>query len=500
MNMSPQELMSGAQWKDWDAFTMFEYNIPGVELMETAALAFVQKFVELFPDRYQKICIVAGLGNNGGDALAIARILVQTDYQNILLLVADHLVSNASEEYRLNFERLPQVTSLNVQKWSTYNFQLIENGKCILIDGLLGYGFKPPLREPFIQLIDKINTIQWAGVISIDVPSGLDIDQIEQTGSIIKAHFTMTFQQLKFAFLFQTNYKYTGKIQVLDIGLSRNFQTASKYFLVTTPWIKTILIEPYPWAQKYQQGVLSILAGSAQYPGAAQLSCLGALSSGVGLTCLLKFTSMELAYFSNLPEIVFSTENAPHPKSSAVLVGPGLSRSNEAFNQFKAFLSNSVAYPAVIDADGMIMLFKHNLPVPEKCIFTPHIGEFDFLFGPFENEGERLNAVKLKAIQYNCIFVLKGKYTLTVLPDGNIFFNTSGNEALARGGTGDVLAGLIAGLLAKGYSCADAAVLGVYIHGLAADIYTEKKCAESLRPSELIKYIGKAFNTLKNER
>lgn len=477
------KLLTAAQIREWDAYTIAHEPISSVDLMERAASVCVDS-IEKIVNRHsylKRILVLCGPGNNGGDGLVMARLLSKLSLNVEVFCVLE----TASNDQLIQKQKLPSTIPTNVLSDET-KFPDLNGADCV-IDALFGSGLNKPLTGLVAQLVDHVNQSE-AFVVSIDIPSGLyaevsDVEQLKQ-GSIVEADVTLTFQVPKLSFRHAEVAPYLGEIQVLNIGLHSDFLSTvdSSEFYVTRELISQI-IKPRPkFAHKGTFGHALMVAGSYGKLGAALLSSRAALRVGCGLLTSyvpkVGFTVLQ----STLPEAMVQTDEELYeirtfPQSdsfAAVGVGPGLGTHPSTSKSFLTWILKQ-ARPMVLDADALnIIATSSGFVFPTQSVITPHPKEFDRLAGMSHSTFERLLKQKKYAQTNQIIVVLKGAYTTIALPDGRLYVNSTGNPALATAGSGDVLTGIITGLLAQQYEPAEAAILGVYLQGLCADQWVEK--------------------------
>lgn len=498
------KIPSAAQIREADAFTIKNEPVSSIDLMERAAEACANKIAGL-TGRSTTYYIFCGKGNNGGDGLAIARLLAGMG-RVVEVFIIEH-TQKQSEDFSVNLSRLQKIGSVKITTASKKDqLSLLPAQKnIVVIDALLGTGVNKPTEGLLAEVIDLINSLN-SHVISIDVPSGLYCDEKTAHGSIIKATKTLTFQRPKLSFLFAENYKYTGTFEILDIGLDENFieQQSSSNFYITHNDIRLLIEHRSQISHKGNFGHALLLAGSKGKIGAAVLASRACLRSGAGLltTRIPKcgYSVLQTA----LPEAMVSEDDEENfisgcpdtEKYAAIAAGPGLGDEKETQQMLKVLIQQASA-PLVLDADAINILSENKTWISflqQNTILTPHPKEFDRLAGKHSSGFERLESCKSFAQKHGLIIVLKGAHTAVVFPDKKVFFNSSGNAALAKGGSGDVLTGMILGLLSRGYTSEHACLIAVYIHGYAADLYVKKFSDESMLASDLIELLPVAFN------
>ena len=498
------KIFSGKQVKSIDNFTIANEPISSVNLMERAAIHCSLWICNHFDSR-KKVLIFAGCGNNGGDGLAIARLLIENSFQVEVFLIKT--AKNLSDDAQINFIRL-QKSAPNIIHEITDIKQLptIDSNN-IVVDAIFGSGLSRPLTGLTEEIVNYLN-ISNACKIAIDIPSGMPTDGLANNNSVFKAQHTLTFQFPFLSFFFHENSEYIGKWHVIDINIMIPGNEESNIYFTEQADIK---IKKRPeFGHKGTFGHALIIAGSKGMAGAAILSTKACLKSGCGMVTSHVPSSITDLMHVSFPETIVNIDISDDyistlpelDKYKAVAIGPGLGQHiNTALLIYE--LLQQVKIPLIIDADALniIAANPHFFKVlPKDTIITPHPGEFDRLFGSSENSFERFQKQVLKAQELGIIIVLKGRYTCIALPNGKAWFNSTGNNGMATAGSGDVLTGVIVSLLAQGYESSVAAINGVFIHGLAADIAVEYIAHESLVASNIIDYISNAFIKIKTNK
>jgi NAD(P)H-hydrate epimerase len=469
-------LLVSEQIRQADGFTIVNEPILSVDLMERASKAFVGWFINHFPDKSTSISFYCGTGNNGGDGLAIARLLKEHQYKNINIKIA-RFSEKASADFNTNRARLTQtnVPVIEIQKGG----ELPEENSAIIIDALLGSGLNKPLTGDYERLVKYINEADKT-IVAVDVPTGFFAEGEVLPGTIaVKANLVITFQQPKINFLMPESAPYIGCWEAVNIGINEKFVQSlnSPYQFIEEKDIRAILKPRHRFSNKGTYGHALIIAGQAQTMGAALLSASAAAHAGAGLTTACVPESGLTALNCYLPEIMAIVRNDKKlpqiewDKFNAIAIGPGLGKGADAVNLLLTLIK-SYKKPMVIDADALNLLAADKIllqKLPAGSILTPHMKEFDRLFGEHNNWWTRLQTGMQRAKEFNIYIVLKNDYTITISPEGKCYFNSSSNAAMASGGMGDVLTGIIAALLAQKYSPLDACLAGVYIHGKAGD-------------------------------
>jgi len=496
------KVLTAKQTKSLDAYTIANEPIASIDLMERACRSFVTWFAEKF-DSTKRIGIVCGTGNNGGDGLGIARVLYDRNYLVKVWIVRGTVTE--SEDFKTNFNRLPsKIPAYEIRSESDRGLF----GDCdILIDALFGTGLSRPLEGIYAQVISCINQ-SHATRIAIDLPSGLMADS-RSTGAIVNAHYTVSFQLPKLAFFLPENGNAVGEWTTTNIGLSKEFiaEIESSHFLLERSDILKIKKTRSRFSHKGTYGKALLIAGSYGKMGAAVLASKAAMRSGLGLlTTHIPSCGYEILQ-TTVPEVMVSIDTGDKTFSlvpsvegyDSIGVGPGIGMAAETCKAFASLLS-TYSRPLVIDADGLNILagnreFIHLIPV--GSILTPHPKEFERLAGNSKDDFERLEKLKKFAVQTKSVIILKGAFTAIASPQGQVYFNPTGNPGMATGGSGDVLTGLLTGLLAQHYTPLEAAQLGVYLHGLAGDLAARVNGFESMIASDLIAFTSNAFIELR---
>lgn len=502
------KIFTSQQIREIDAYTIAHEPIASVDLMERAAGALFGWIKKQY-GKEQPFVIFAGQGNNGGDALALARMLINDGYAVYVYCLC--LSENFSADCAVNLERLKQQSKTSlvyVRKISDIN---PIPTKAIIIDGLFGTGLSRPIEGTAAEIIRMINNTGNT-IISIDMPSGLfgEDNRHNIPEHIIKAHYTLTFEFPKLSFMFASNAVYTGKWEVLPIGLHQQKiqQEPSPYFFTDNEFAASNIKRRPVFSHKGNYGHALLVAGSYGKMGAAILSSRACLKTGVGLLhCHIPKKGYQIIQAA-VPEAMASIDKGENifsslPKDAgynALGIGPGLGTEKKTQRIFLQLLKK-YRLPMVIDADALNILGinkKWLRFLPPYTILTPHPKEFERLFGSYDNAYEQLQAQCLLAREYGIIIILKGAYSSIALPDGSCFFNSTGNPGMATAGSGDVLTGIILSLLSQQYPPAIAAVLGVYIHGMAGDLAVAEIGQEALIAGDIVDYIGDVFMKIKN--
>lgn len=505
------KIFSSELIREIDKATCEAQGISSLELMERAASALCCEIVSRF-NPTQRMVIFAGPGNNGGDALAVSRMLFEQGYRKIEIFLFN-VLNKLSHDCNEELQKLKEIEGIDFTE-VTRDFQPPYLGEeDVVIDGLFGSGLKGPLQKGFLTLVNYINDSN-AYVISIDVPTGMSGEWNDNVSrrDMVHADLTLTFQFPRLSFFFEENQEVLGEWKLIDIGLD---STKMKEIPVDFMWVEEKNIRPLlkkrnDFSGKRDYGSALFFAGSIGMAGAAVLALKGCLRSGAGLATVhspkinlpIVQTAVPEAIFEPDRNDHFITDMSVHHNHQVVAVGPGLGVNDKTVDALEDLLKKH-KNPIVLDADALNCISRrpHLLSLlPAHSIITPHIGEFDRLFGEHSGNEERLRKAIDMAKYYNIIIVLKGHYTVTVRPTGRVYFNSTGNPGMATAGSGDVLMGVISSFIAQGYRPEQAATLGVYIHGAAGDIAVEKWGEFGLLASEIADNCAIALKKLTSSR
>jgi ADP-dependent NAD(P)H-hydrate dehydratase / NAD(P)H-hydrate epimerase len=496
------EILSAEQIRAWDEYTMQHEPIPSIELMERAA-ASCYAWLESNNYTGRSFAVYCGKGNNGGDGLAVARMLSEADCS-----VTVHILEfgfRGTDDFQINLARLHQTSAEVRFIQGADNFHPIAPGD-ILVDALLGSGLNRRLEGVAKELVDHLNG-SGNEIIAIDIPSGLFVSRSSRGNTVIQATHTLSFQCYKPAFLMPENAASVGSVHILDIGLHPGFlqQVSREAELLDPDIIRAIFKPRQVFANKGNFGHALLVAGSFGKIGAAVLGARACLRSGAGLlSChvpgcgyaILQTTIPEAMVLEDADERIHTAFEGDPSVYSAVGIGPGIGTEGRTVEFLRELLGRS-SKPMVVDADALnIIASSADLwaRVPPYSILTPHPKEFERLFGPSDDDYARVEKAREQAREHQCIIVLKGHYTYIAMPGGKGYFNSTGNPGMAKGGSGDVLTGILTGMLSQGYSPGEAALLGVYLHGLAGDLAAETWSQESMLASDLVEHLGSAFH------
>jgi len=498
------KIFSADQIYQADKSTIQKEQITSDALMERAATQLFEWLHSRLRGTQVNIQLFCGIGNNGGDGLVLARKLHEHDYS-----IKVHVVNYSekrSEDFLLNLERLK-----DNKVWPDFineesDFPEISPND-ILVDAIFGIGINRAPDAWVGNLIQHINN-SGAFALSVDVPSGLPLERSPwNTEYVIRASYVLSFQVPKLIFFLPTTGVYINQWEILDIGLDSDYikNTETNFELIGRPEVLPMYRPRLKFSHKGTYGHSVIVGGSYGKIGAVQLSSNACLSVGSGLVTAFVpkcgYDSLQTA----VPEVMVLTGSREKSiskievpfEASAVGIGMGIGMDDDTVSAFGSFLK-TIKSPMVIDADGLNILSQNQemlKDVPESSVLTPHPKELERLIGHWDSDFDKLDKAKAFAAQYNFVLVIKGAHTITI-HNGKGYVNTTGNPGMATAGSGDVLTGMITGLLAQGYSSVDAAVFGVYLHGLAGDIGVSSKGYEALKASVLIENIGNAYSEL----
>jgi NAD(P)H-hydrate epimerase len=493
------QILNSSQVRAWDEFTIQHEPIASIDLMERAAATCYEWLIRQYHDKC--FAIFCAKGNNGGDGLAIARMLSANHSVTVYILEFGFL---GTEDFQTNLARLHKTAAV---------IKFIPNEEVIpavpphdiIIDALFGSGLNRPLDGLASTLVQTINRSPNEK-ISIDIPSGLFVDSSSRGNVAVTATHTLSFQCYKPAFLVAENEEHIGDLHILDIGLSKDYlQTLEPvHVFIDARLAQDTMKRRSLFSHKGTFGHALIIAGSYGKIGAAVLAAKACLRSGIGLlsmhtptcgTAILQTAVPEAMVDSDANEKVNTTVTIPLNKYDCIGIGPGLGTAYDTSTLVHNVIT-CYKKPIVLDADALNILSANTEwlnKLPPYSIVTPHPKEFERLFGGTENDFERINLAKLKAREYKIIIVLKGHHTFIATPDQNFFFNSTGNAGMATGGSGDVLTGIITSLVAQQYSPEQAALLGVYLHGLSGDMAAKQLSEPSLIASDIIDHLSGAF-------
>ena len=492
--------------KKLDAYTIENEPITSINLMERAATVLTKAITDRW-NTETPVTIFAGPGNNGGDALAVARMMAEKGYKIEVFLF--NTKGELSPDCQTNKELVEMMEEVKFHEISTQFVPPALTPDHLVIDGLFGSGLNKPLSGGFAAVVKYINSSP-AMVVAIDIPSGLmgedNTHNIRQ--NIIKADLTLSIQMPKLSFLFAENADVVGEWQLLDIGISREFIESAKtnYYITEASEMRALIKPRKKFAHKGMFGHGLLIAGSYGMGGAALLASRACLRSGIGLLTVHTPVCNHDLLQSNVPEAMVQddvhdrcfAEAADLDNFQAVAIGPGLGQEEITVQALFDQVSNCYI-PLVLDADALNIFSSYRnylTRIPRHSILTPHIKELERIIGRCSNSYERLSKAKELAAHLQCYIVLKGAWTAVITPDGVTYFNPTGNPGMATAGSGDVLTGVILSLLSQGYTHEEACRLGVYVHGLAGDIACQQKGVIGMTSGDIADALPAAWKQL----
>lgn len=497
------------QIKELDAYTIENEPVSSIDLMERASQALAQAIAERWSVE-TPFTVFAGPGNNGGDALAVSRLLAERGYRVEVYLFNTKGV--LSLDCETNKERLAGVAGVDFHEITTQFVPPVLTAEHVVVDGLFGSGLNKPLNGGFAAVVKYINSSS-ATVVAIDVPSGLmgeDNTYNIQT-NIIRADLTLSLQLPKLAFLFAENEPFVGEWQLLDIGLSEEAidEKETDFALTEHEDMPSMLKPRGKFAHKGSFGRALLIAGSQGMAGASVLAARACLRSGVGLLTVHVPFCNNFIVQTSVPEAMTEVDindvrfscATDTDDYQAVGIGPGLGKAGDTEAALLEQIE-SCQTPMVVDADALNLLGEHRSYIgrlPKGSILTPHPKELERLVGKCQNSYERLMKARELARSAGVHIILKGAYSVVITPSGKCRFNPTGNPGMATGGSGDVLTGVVLALLAQGYDAETAAELAVYVHGLAGDIACKKHGAMGMTAGDIVTCLPLAWRMLEEK-
>lgn len=507
------KILSPEQLKIVERETAVKQNIEMIDLMERAATAVFDQIKLKHEISNTNFLIFCGSGNNGGDGLVISRLIkIAGSNPKVYLLKSE----NYSRDNMINQKRLKE-TGVEIDYFDE-NTAFDFSKQPVIIDSIFGYGLNRPIEGGLKKIIEKINHSNCE-VISVDLPSGMFCNHLNSADdSVVHSDFCLTFDSPKLTMLLPENSKNSKDFEILDIGFDRNSieSQSTEFYYTNSDSVLGLKKHRDRFGYKYNYGNLLIIGGSHGKMGAVFFSAKAAMRCGAGLVTAYIPKCGSSVLQSLFPEAMLMTDFSDDkiigfPKISrfdTIAIGPGLGTDERTEYGFEQFLSENEFKneKIIIDADGINLLSKNrNLLkiLPENTIITPHDKELERLVGSWNDSIEKFEKIKNLTLEFGLIVVSKGAFSQIHTTDGKTYFNSTGNPGMATGGSGDVLTGMIAGLLGRGYGPKDAAILGVYLHGLCGDLAADELGEESLIASDLIDFIPisfqKTFGKIKNE-
>lgn len=511
------KILNTDQIRALDAQTIKKEPISSIDLMERASQTFVDWFVDQFPKWKNQICIICGPGNNGGDGLAIARLLFEKDYLIMVLIceISDHF----SDDFLINLERIKKLESLPIEQLNLEDKHPSFETGTMIIDAIFGSGLNRSISGKLGEYITYLNE-QNVLRIAVDVPSGL-FSERHSNGVVFNANYTFSFEFPKLSFVFPENQNHVGEWFFQSINLDTQFIQEAKTtnYFIDNQSVKAILKNRKKYDHKGTFGHAVIVCGSYGKVGAAILAGKACLRSGAGLVTIhspkCAYNILQISFpeaMVSIDDHEFCISNVAEISSyKSIGIGCGIGTdelTQKALNKLLDTINKQskkkkeINPLLVLDADALNILSENKnwlKKLPKGSILTPHPKEFERLFGKFENDFQRNEHQRKIAQKFGIYLVLKGANTSIACPDGNCYFNSTGNPGMATGGSGDVLTGILTGFLAQGYSAFQACILGIYLHGLAGDIASESTQQEALLSSDIINHMGQAFKAIRKK-
>lgn len=500
------KILTTLQLKELDNYTIKNQNISAIDLMEKAANTCFDWIINQF-DIKDKHTVICGQGNNGGDGVVLARLLSESDYQVECILIQNSHKTTSSHE--VNLKRLEKTNCTIKTIANEGELNKMDLSDRIVIDSIFGLGLSRPIEGLFGKVIKRINENETKRVISIDVPSGMYCDQLNsELDIIVQADYTLTFHSPKQTFFFPEAGNFVGKVVILDIGLDREIAASmegTNYYL-SPKSVQNVLKKRATFTHKGSYGHANILAGSQGKMGAAVLMAKGATYAGAGLvTATIPSTGLNIMQTS-LPTAMCDIHYGEKVLSGEIEIdekhtygiGPGIGKTSSTVEFLYTFL-NKIKAPVVLDADALNIISDHPElldGLPENSILTPHIKEFQRLVGKTKNSHERIKKLISFSTQHKVFVILKDARTIICSPKGECFYSLNGSPGMATGGSGDVLTGILTGILAQGYSSEQTCKIGMILHGIAGELAAKKHSEYAMTAESILEEIGNGFKLL----
>ena len=497
------KVFTAEQIREADRITIEKEPIASIDLMERAAERAFQSIKSHFNEA-QSYSIFCGVGNNGGDGLVIARLLQQAGCQVKVYIV------EYSEQYSADFKANLDRLEMDVVKLTASSIEISISKEDVIVDAIFGTGLNRAAEGLCKEVIELINS-QSNPTVAIDLPSGLFAEENRDQVDIAAIHenLTLSFQFPKISMLLPSYSQFIGRWECIDIGLNEEYiqTTTTDHFYFTIQDASSILKSRNLFAHKGNHGRALLIAGSKGKMGAAVLAAEACMRAGIGLLTVQIPKIGNTVMQSSIPEAMvlidreedYLSEHLAKGNFNAIGVGPGLGTHEQTQAMLKLLIQEN-SNPIVFDADALNILAENQTWIsylPKGSLLTPHPGEFMRLVGPWENDLERLTLQKDLSKKYGLYVVLKGRHTSISCPDGRVYFNSTGNPGMATAGSGDSLTGIITSFLAQSYAPEQAALLGVFVHGLSGDIAAEEIGEEAMIAGDIIKFLPASFKKLK---
>jgi len=499
------EILSSSQIKKCDAYSMACQGISSLELMERAAVQCFHWIRQRFSNA-QDYVVICGNGNNGGDGLVIARHLIESGARCSVWICE---FTAPSQEFQINLQRLLDA-GVKVQNIFQEDIRESCSENVVLIDAILGSGIRHPLEGKLTEVFTLLNQMPKHALISIDIPSGFHPDlPMPEDAVALEADFTLCFHRPRLMFFFSESERYTGQWEILDIGLQEPEEISSPFCYQLKHELTPIVEKRKNFCHKGSFGHVFIAGGSEGHCGSITMTTKACLRSGAGLVttllpqaCLIPFQAncMEAMTLHSDAETHLRYSSLKADKFKVIAFGPGAGMHEDTARLLKLLIQESRG-PMVIDADGLNILAENKTWlsfIPPFSILTPHPAEFDRIAGKSHDSYQRFEKAIDFSAKHRLILVLKDAYTRVILPDGRVFFNSTGNPGMATAGSGDVLTGIVAGILAQGVTPEGAARVAVFLHGLAGDFAAEMHSEPGMIAGDIVHFLPEAWKAFQS--
>lgn len=490
------KILSAQQIREADQFTIEQEPITSIDLMERASMAFVSAFRKYYATQFG-VVIFAGTGNNGGDGLAVGRILDEANYK----VKVYHLPkgNSASKDFTINLDRLGSAIEIS----SISDFPVIAKDT-VIIDALFGSGLNRPLQGLARELVQYINQ-SGEEVVSIDIASGLNFENFAEDDAIVKPNRTISFELPKLPFFQPSLAAYVGDWETVPIGLDQNFinKQSTLYQYTVAYDFEGLTLKRPRFMHKGGAGRAQLCVGSRGKMGAGVLAAKACLRAGVGLLHLKVPNCGEPIVQTAVPEAMVELGHGievlqdlqPMKNADVIGIGPGIGTNPDTAKAMESLLTD-IQDPMVLDADALNIISEEpsllNL-IPAESVLTPHPGEFRRLVGSWNDDYQKLRLLQKFCRKYSLNVVLKGAFSAVCNSSGEISFNSTGNPGMATAGSGDVLFGIVCGFMAQGILPEKSLRLAVFLHGLAGDLAAVEVGELSLTATDIVDYLPRAI-------
>lgn len=496
------KIFTAQQLSEADKLTIERQELSSTDLMERVGTLVFQEIHSRLQGAQMLINIFCGIGNNGGDGLVIARLLLENGYKVKVYVV--NYSDKRSKDFLVNYDRIKNITKDWPELLTEDSDFPVLNQNDFIVDAMFGIGLNRPLVKWVANLVKHINASQ-AFCLAIDVPSGMFVDSgTPELDAVIRANFTITFQSAKLPFFLAETGPLVGDMSVIDIGLDRQYliETPTTTQLIGKGEAQQLYRPRHKFSHKGNFGHALIVGGSYGKIGATVLTTKACLKSGVGLVSAFIPRCGYHVLQTSVPEAMVFTDASDYeiteidcPTDMTVIgFGIGVGTSDNTVMEFSRLLKKTES-PMVIDADGINILAENTEllgHIPKKSVLTPHPKELQRLIGEWKHDIDKLEKAKAFSKKHDLVLVCKDSHTITIYQD-DLYVNNTGNQGMATAGSGDVLTGIITGLIAQGYDPIIAAAFGVYLHGASGDIAVNRTSYQSLTASDLIENLGLAY-------